>query len=217
MGRRIEWPTAAAMLLAPVGVVVACLCIPPGVDELPTSDRKMATTLDAVARHPFATRLGFLAFAVGMLGLPPAMAVLRSMHDTSPGRRLVEIGSRMVAVAACALAIGNSFAPATEPSAVRAGLPRDVMIDYLRHHLVNGWDWAIIAFYPLLPVGAVLLGVGLWRGQALSHVATLLVVAPLVVLVAPPLSPPFAVLGLALGTGFVLVLRDARLPAATGG
>lgn len=207
----IPWPTALGMLLAPVGVAVASLTIPYGVDELPTSRAKMAHTLAVVARHRFATRLGFLAFAVGMLLLIPAMAAVRA---TAPrqrrGRALVDVGSRLVAVGAGALAIGNAFAPASEPSAVRASLPRDVMVEYMRHHLVNGWDWAIIAFYPLVPVGAVLLGVGLWRSAAVMRATALLVAVPLVVLVAPPLSPPTVAIGAALEVGFVLVLRDAR-------
>ena len=202
------------MVLAPVGVVLACVTIPDGVDELPASNAQMAAALDAVARHPFATRLGFLAFAVGMLLLIPAMAVLRQVTGRSTrGRGLVEIGSRLVAVAAGAIAIGNSFAPAAEPSATRPGLPRDVMVDYMRHHLTNGWDWAIIAFYPLMPIGAALLGIGLWRARTLTRTTTLLITVPLVVLIAPPLSPPVAILGVALEAGFLLVVT--RRTAAT--
>jgi hypothetical protein len=190
---------------------VACVAIPAHVDELPTSSAKMARTLDIVAEHPFATRLGFFAFAVGMLLLIPAMGALRQMTDHEPrGRTLVDVGSRLVAVAASALAIGNSFGPASEPSAIRPGLPRAVMVDYMRHHLLNGWDWAIIAFYPLMTVGALVLGFGLWRGRVLSRVVTVLVAVPLFILIAPPLSPPAAVIGIALEIGFVLTLRNGE-------
>jgi hypothetical protein len=47
----VPWPAAAATLLAPVGLVVASVAIPPGVDELPTSDAKTARILDIVASH----------------------------------------------------------------------------------------------------------------------------------------------------------------------
>jgi hypothetical protein len=199
------------MLLAPVGVIVACLTIPSGVDELPTSSAKMARILDIVAEHPFATRLGFLAFAVGMLLLIPAMGALRHITGHEPrGRTLVDVGTRLVAVAAGALAIGNSFAPASEPSAVRSSLPREVMVDYMRHHLLNGWDWTIIAFYPLMAVGAVVLGVGLWRGRVVSRTVVLLLAVPLFILVVPPLSPPAAVIGITLEVAFLLILRASR-------
>src|SRR5438309_2038071 len=56
----IAWQSVVATLLAPLGIVVASLAIPAGVDELPTSDEKLASILDIVARHPTGTRLGFL-------------------------------------------------------------------------------------------------------------------------------------------------------------
>jgi hypothetical protein len=205
----IPWPSAVATLLAPLGIVVASLAIPAGVDELPTSDEKVAQVLDIVARHPFGTRLGFLSFAVGMLLLLAAMAVVRSVAGRERrGRTLTETGTWLVALAAGALAIGNSFAPASEPSAVLPDLPRDVMIHYMRYHLLNGWDWAILAFYPLLPIGAALLGIGLWRSQMVSRAATLLIAVPLFALIALPLSLPTLPLGLALEVGFVMVLRQ---------
>ena len=206
----IPWPTAVTTLLAPLGIIIASLAIPAGVDELPTSDEKVAQILDIVARHPFGTRLGFLAFAVGMLLLLAAMATVRSVAELERrGRTLTQIGTWLVAIAAGALAIGNSFAPASEPSAVRPDLPREVMIHYMRYHLLNGWDIAIIAFYPLLPLGALLLGIGLWRGRVVSRTATLLIAVPLVALIALPLSLPTLPLGLALELGFILVLRQA--------
>lgn len=206
----ISWPSVVATLLAPVGVIVASVSIPYGVDELPTTDEQVARALDLVARHPFGTRLGFLAFAVGMLLLLAAMALLRSIAERERrGRALTECGTWLVAIAAGALAIGNSFAPASEPSAVQPGLPRDVMIRYMHYHLLNGWDWAILAFYPLLPIGAVLLGIGLWRSHVVSRTATLLIAVPLFVLIALPLSFLTLPIGLALETGFVLVLRQA--------
>jgi hypothetical protein len=206
---RPPWPSVVAMLLAPVGWIVASIAIPAGVDELPSSTKKTAHILDIVARHRFSTRLGFFAFAVGMLLLIPATTILRDLTTTEPrGRRLVDAGTRLIAVAAGALAIGNSFAPASEPSAIRASLPRGVMVDYMRHHLVNGWDWAIIAFYPLMTVGALLLFIGWWRSKAVSRPTLFLVTVPLFVLIGPPLSPPTVVLGLALEAGFVLVLRQ---------
>lgn len=205
----IAWPSAVAMLLAPLGIVVASLAIPAGVDELPTSDEKVAAILDIVARHPFGTRLGFLAFAAGMLLLLEALAVLRGLAAREPrGRALIQTGAWLAAIAAGALAIGNAFAPASEPSAVLHDLPRDVMIRYMRHHLLNGWDWAIIAFYPLLPIGAVLLGSGLWRSRVVSRAAALLIAVPLLALIALPLSLPTLPLGLALEAGFILVVRQ---------
>jgi hypothetical protein len=144
-----------------------------------------------------------------MLLLIPTMSALRSLVGAGRGRRLVEVGTRLVAVAAGALAIGNSFAPASEPSAVRAGLPRDVMVDYMRHHLTNGWDWAILAFYPLMTIGAALLGVGLWRSHGVGRATTLLIAVPLFVLIVPPLSPPAVILGIALEAGVVLALWGA--------
>jgi hypothetical protein len=41
--------------------------------------------------------------------------------------------------------------------------PRPPPIEYMHQHLENGWDWAILAFCPLISIGAVLLAVGLWR------------------------------------------------------
>jgi hypothetical protein len=213
--RSLHPTTIAAMLLSPLGVIIACLTIPSGVDELPSSSEKMASILAVVERHPIATRLGFFAFAVGMLLLIPAMAGLRQSTERQVrGRALVDVGSRLVAVAAGALALGNSFAPASEPSAVRVGLPRDVMVEYMRHHLLNGWDWAIIAFYPLMTIGALLLGIGLWRGHVLSRVTTLLVAVSLFVLIAPPLSAPAVPIGVALELGFLLVVRSQRTSRA---
>jgi hypothetical protein len=84
------------------------------------------------------------------------------------------------------------------------------MIEYMRHHLVNGWSWMIIAFYPLLPVGAALVAVGLWRSGQVTVVATLLLTVPLFALVVPPLCPPTAVLGVALGAGFLAFARGAN-------
>jgi hypothetical protein len=171
----------------------------------------MAKTLAIVEQHPFATRLGFLAFAVGMLLLIPAMDGVRQVSGRQVrGRAQVDIGSRLVAVAAGALALGNSFAPASEPSAVRASLPRDVMVDYMRHHLLNGWDWTIIAVYPLMTIGALVLGIGLWRGRTLGRVTVLVLTVPLFVLIAPPLAPTALPLGVVLEVGFLLVLRTHR-------
>jgi hypothetical protein len=206
----VDRVTIAAMLLGPIAYGVACLAIPYGVDQLPTSNEKMRHTLDTVAHHAFATRLGFFSIAIGMLLLLPAMSVLRAVvpHE-APGRVLVDIGARLVAVGAAAIAIGNVFAPASEPSAVRAGLPRDAMVTYMRYHLVNGWDWAILVFYPLVTIGGVLLGIGLWRSRSVSRAAALLIAIPLVLLLGPPLSPPTVVLPIALEAGFVLVVRAA--------
>ncbi|MFN8539504.1 MAG: hypothetical protein U0232_18750 [Thermomicrobiales bacterium] len=205
----IPGPTAVAALLAPLGIIVASLAIPAGVDELPDTEEKVARILDIVAAHPFGTRLGFLSFAVGMLLLLAAMAALRTVAEREPrGRTLTQLGTWLIAVAAGALAIGNSFAPASEPSAVQPGLPRDVMIQYMHYHLLNGWAWAIIAFYPLLPLGAILLGIGLWRSRVLGRVATLLIAVPLAALIALPLSLPTLPLGLALELGLVLALRQ---------
>ena len=81
--------------------------------------------------------------------------------------------------------------------------------------LVNGWDWLIIAFYPLLPIGAALLAAGLWRSRRLRKTTVVLLAGPLFVLIAPPLCPPSALLGVALAAGFVLFLRDTSSPPAT--
>jgi hypothetical protein len=85
------------------------------------------------------------------------------------------------------------------------------MVQYLRHHLLNGWDWAILACYPLLPIGALLLGIGLWRSRVVDRATTLLIALPLVALIALPLSLPTLPLGLALEAGLLLALRQARL------
>lgn len=85
------------------------------------------------------------------------------------------------------------------------------MITYVGDHLLSGWDWVIIAFYPLLPLGALLLAVGLWRSRALDRLTIVLVTLPLIVLIAPPLELPTIVLGIVLEIGFIRVLM-ARHP-----
>jgi hypothetical protein len=106
-----EWASEATLVLAPVGIIMACIAIPAGVDELP-SRSGIPHLLDIVASHAGATRAGFLAFAAGMLLMIPALSALRRrVRPGLPGQALVSAGARLAAVAAGAAAIGNSFAP----------------------------------------------------------------------------------------------------------
>lgn len=204
-----DWPAVVAAALAPLGIIVASLAIPAGVDEPPIGEEKVAEIMEIVALHPFGTRLGFLAFATGMLLLLAALAIVRRVATRAArGRALTLTGSWLVALAAGALTIGNAFAPASWPSAARPELPRDVMIAYMGYHLLNGWDWAIIAFYPLLPLGALLLGLGLWRGRTVGRATAVLIAVPLFALIFLPLSLITLPLGIALEAGVVLLLRQ---------
>jgi hypothetical protein len=94
------------------------------------------------------------------------------------------------------------------------------MITYVGDHLFSGWDWVILAFYPLLPLGALLLAIGLWRSGVLDRLTIILVTLPLLVLIAPPLEPPTIVLGILLEAGFIRVLiarhPRRRAPAPAG-
>jgi hypothetical protein len=147
---------------------------PAGVDRLPVRSG-VPHLLDIVASHAGATRAGFLAFAAAMVLMIPALSIVRQcVRAGLAGQALVSAGARLAAVAAGA-AIGDSFAPATPPTAVRPNLPRGVMITYVGDHLFSGWDWVILAFYPLLPLGALLLAIGLWRGAALDRLTIILV------------------------------------------
>ena len=215
-----EWASEASLLLAPLGIIVACVAIPAGVDKLPTKSG-IPHLLDIVASHAGATRAGFLAFAAGMLLMIPALSIVRrSARPGQPGQALASAGARLAAIATGAAALGDSFAPATLPTAVRPNLPRGVMITYVGDHLLSGWDWVILAFYPLLPLGALLLAIGLWRSAALDRLTIVLVTLPLLVLIAPPLEPPTIVLGIVLEAGFIRVLiarhRHQRVPLPPG-
>ena len=43
------------------------------------------------------------------------------------------------------------------------------MITYVGDLLLSGWDWVMLAFDPLLPLGALLLAKGLWRSSVLDR------------------------------------------------
>jgi hypothetical protein len=207
-----EWASRAALVLAPAGIIAACIAIPAGVDDLPSRSR-IPHLLDIVAQHAGATRAGFLAFAAGMVLMIPALSILRqSVRPGRPGQALAGAGARLAAVATGAAAIGDSFAPATLPTAVRPNLPRAVMITYVGDHLLNSWDWVIIAFYPLLPLGALLLAAGLWRNGALDRLTIVLVTLPLLALIAAPLELPTIVLGIMLEIGFIRILIARNAP-----
>jgi hypothetical protein len=61
------------------------------------------------------------------------------------------------------------------------------------------------------------MGVGLWRSGRVSRVTALLIALPLIILIAPPLSPPTVRLGAALEAGFLLLLREGRVSASARG
>jgi hypothetical protein len=206
-----EWASEAALVLAPAGIIVACIAIPSGVDELP-SRSTIPHLLNIVAQHASATRVGFLAFAAAMVLMIPALSILRrSIGPGAAGQALAGAGARLAAVATGAAAIGDSFAPATLPTAVRPNLPRAVMITYVGDHVLNGWDWVILAFYPLLPLGALLLAVGLWRGGQ-DRLTIILITVPLLALIAAPLELPTIVLGILLEIGFIRILIARHRP-----
>jgi hypothetical protein len=53
----VPWPSVVAMVLAPMGIVIASLAIPTGVDRLPTSDDRARDVPARVAAHPFERRV----------------------------------------------------------------------------------------------------------------------------------------------------------------
>ena len=110
----LPWPTTVAMLLAPLGIVIASLAIPSGVDRLPTSDRLAREVLQKVAAHPFETRLGFLSFAAGMLLLLPALTALRTVGGAGLWRGGTESRTAALLIAVpLVVLIAPPFSPAT--------------------------------------------------------------------------------------------------------
>ncbi|MEA3076131.1 MAG: hypothetical protein QOF60_1039 [Actinomycetota bacterium] len=81
------------------------------------------------------------------------------------GAALVNVAWRVIGIGAAAGAVGNAFAPLIVPSA--AAYDPAVMGAFIHHHETSAVSYAILAVYLLLPVGALLLIVGLLRAATI--------------------------------------------------
>jgi hypothetical protein len=147
-----------------VGLIVAGLLVPSAVDHIADSDAYGTTKVLVAARHATEVRVGYLALVVALLCIAPAT---RRVLLFAPGRgaALVNVAWRLIAVGASAGAVGNAFVPLIVPSA--AAYDPAVMGAFIHHHETSAASFAILGVYLLLPVGALLLIVGLVRAATI--------------------------------------------------
>jgi hypothetical protein len=128
------------------------------------------------------------------------------------GASLVAIGWRLVAVGSAGGAVGNAFAPLVVPST--AGFDPVLMGRFVHHHETSAASLAILAVYALLPVGAVVLLVGLWRTAALPRPVAVALAVSLGAITPLRLGPQAVVDGLVLAAALAALHRAHPRPAS---
>jgi hypothetical protein len=201
-----------AAVVAVASLLVASFLVPSAVDAVATNEQQGLDVVRVTAAHPTAIRVGFLLVVLGLLCLGPAVRGLRALAPDR-GRVATGVGWRLVAVGSAAGAVGNAYATLVLPST--AGLDPAVMATFVHRHETSAASFAILAFYALLPIGGVLLTVGLIRARTVPWWQPLLVGIPVVAFMPAPLGPVSAVLALAAGAGLALQWR--AVPAARPG
>jgi hypothetical protein len=146
------------------GLIIAGVLVPSAVDHITDSDAYGTKKVLVAAQHATAVRVGYLALIVALLCIAPATRRVL-LFAPRRGAALVNVAWRVIAVGAAAGAVGNAFAPLIVPS----GAPFDpaVMGAFIHHHETSAVSYAILAVYLLLPVGALLLIVGLLRAATI--------------------------------------------------
>jgi hypothetical protein len=201
--------TEACAVIFFVTMVVASLTANPTVDAVALTHEQARTIVDEVNLNPDLIRIGFLCIVVMLLSIGPIVRPLRSLAP-SRGSALAEIGYRLICIGSVFGAVGNAYAPLVLGSV--AGLDRDVMASFVLN-LETSWpSFLILGFYALLPVGTVLLGVGLIRASTVPVWRIILFVVVFFAI----MPIPFGYGSLALAVLFAVVYLVLMRPAIAG-
>lgn len=200
-------PIAAAVTF--IGALAASsLLADPAVDAVAQDREQARTIVDAVAAHPTQVRLSFLFIVIALACIGPVVRPFRRLAPER-GALLTELGYRGMCIGSIAAAVGNAYAPLVLAST--AGLDRDVMADFALANETSAASYAILAVYALLPIGAILMAVGLFRAHTLPWWQPMLFGVAFAAIMPCPIGP--ASLVLTVGFAVVLVVLRRRLGA----
>lgn len=204
---RLEAASAiAASVVLPLGLILAGILVPSTVDRVSTSDAIGTAKVMATANHPARVRVGYLLLVTALLCVPAATRQVLRLAPTR-GAALVEIGWRLVSIAAAAGAVGNAFAPLVLPSTV--DFDPTLMGRFVHHHETSTASYAIIGVYLLLTIGAIVLLVGLLRAGTIPWWLAALLCVTLGVITPLRLGPQAIVDGMLLGVALLFLHRLA--------
>jgi hypothetical protein len=194
------------MIIVVAGIVAATVLVPSSVDAVPLDHEQALAIVREVARDPGRIRAGFFAIVVFMALLGPAIRPLRRLAP-SRGAVCTEVGYRLISIGSIAAAVGNSFAPLTLSSSV--GLDENVMADFFQGNSTSFASFAILAVYGLLPIGSIVLTVGLLRTGAVPAWQPIVLGIGLFGLMPSPLGPLTLLEAALLAAAFATMGRTA--------
>jgi hypothetical protein len=203
---------AVAGIVTAVGLVVAGLLVPSAIDRISDTDAHGIRKVLLAARHTNEIRVGYLFLIAALLCIAPATRRVL-MFAPRRGRVLVNVAWRLMAVGAAAGAVGNAFAPLVVPSTA-AGFDPGVMGAFVHHHETSAVSYGIIAIYLLLPVGALLLILGLLRAGTIPWWGAAVLGLSLAAITPLRLGPQAVVDGV-LVAGALTLLHTRQPPEAT--
>jgi hypothetical protein len=200
---------AAAGAVTVVGSVVAGLLVPSAVDQISSTDAYGMRKVLVAAQHANEVRVGYLSLIAALLCIAPATRRVL-LFAPRRGALLVNVAWRLIAVGASAGAVGNAFAPLVVPSA--APFDPVVMGAFIHHHETSAVSYGIISVYLLLPLGSLLLIVGLVRAGTIPWWGAVALGASLGAITPLRLGPQAVVDGAVLAGA--LTLLHVRPPPA---
>jgi hypothetical protein len=183
---RIAAATLPAALLAAGSALV-----PPAVEEPVHGSRaRAAAKLATVAADRATIHTGYLLVVLGLLALAPLLVTIARQ-----GAGLARTGAALAAAGAALGAVVNASGFALTRAADPA-LDATSMAAYLA--TPSGTLPLILLYVTLLPLGLIILGLGLWHSSALPRAAALLFVLSALIAVSAPSGALGAVLTLPL-------------------
>lgn len=165
---RLRAVLAAAGPAGALALAAACLVAVPGTDLLSDDPAANADLLNAVAEARDRTATAGLLVVLGLLALIPFVVILCSLVPRR-GRSLATWGAGLAAAGLAGAAVANSFwfgnVRMTHPDLAGS---RHAMVQLLG---IGTWPLAVFGALEVvcLPLGWILLGVGLWRSRAVGR------------------------------------------------
>jgi len=164
---------ATAMLAAPVLLITGTAVEPAEVEQRVHGSRQAATDqLTALAGQRPALAAAAVLLTLGLAALIPAMTAAAALA-AAQGRRWARTGAALVTIGVPAGAASNAASilllyPATSPDVDRAAAVA------VRVAPSGAADLILFALYALMPVGMILISIGLYRSRAVPRWAAAL-------------------------------------------
>jgi hypothetical protein len=203
---------ATAMLAAPVLLIAGTAVEPAEVEHRVRGSRQAATDqLTVLAGHRPALAAAAVLLTLGLAALIPAMLGAAALV-TARGRRWARIGAALVTIGAPAGAASNAASilllyhatsPDVDPTAAVA----------VRIAPSGPADLILFALYALMPIGMILISIGLYRSQAVPRWAAALTALGTALGFLSPAGPIGATFTLPLLASLAIIARRHLQPA----